>query len=374
MKKALSVLLCVCALLCLLCPVPALAHASPVIAVDSKTAVAGDTVNIGVEISENRGIMAMTFSINYDPSVLSFLGYGKGYLTDYTVFDDKQNRKINFVNCEDTDVAKDGNIVILQFSVNQDAPKGFSAITISPINSEQGESLKGCFARSDSESVIPSIVSGGVTVGTPCVDAPHKFSDFSFEVKPTCTNGGLKSRSCSLCGHTQSETVEPLGHDFEDFWTVDRKATADMSGILSRHCKRCDSKTDVFSFESTDAQNGGIHNTEQSKISPDVLERLEKFAALLQGGLQNQPEQDDSSHEPFFNPPEQDNSQYTDARELIDSRGRININLMLEKMYEYLFGNQEKRGILSVIGEYFTEVFQSANLSPWLLILLLFVI
>lgn len=372
MRKLLSVLLCVCMFVCLFCPLVSATEPATVLTVDSKTAVNNDTVNISLQISNNTGIMAMTFSVKYDSSVLSFSGYGKGFLTDYTVFDDKANSKINFVNCEDTDVSTNGKFVILQFKVKENAPKGFSAITISPLNPSAQDSFKGCFAKSDSTSVSIGIINGGVTVGTPCVDVPHKFSDYYSELDPTCTKSGLRSRHCLLCGHCESQTVAALGHDFEDFWTVDREANRNSAGLLSRHCKLCDTTTDIMTFELEDT-SAELPNKKQSKISQDVLNRLKKFAELIKGNNADNQDETPTFDEPFFTEGSLYDTDVSDARQLIDSRGKINMSLFLEKLYKYLFGNQKSPGIFDLVKNTFSEQFPNFKLSPLILILLILI-
>ena len=53
----------------------------------------------------------------------------------------------------------------------------------------------------------------------------------------TCANG---------CGKTEGgATIDPLGHEFADTFTVDTKATCTTLGSKSKHCTRCSMITDV---------------------------------------------------------------------------------------------------------------------------------
>lgn len=56
----------------------------------------------------------------------------------------------------------------------------------------------------------------------------------------SCTEGGFFHYVCSVCGDEYTETTEPLGHDYSDSYTVDKKATCTEEGVKSIHCKRCD--------------------------------------------------------------------------------------------------------------------------------------
>ncbi len=81
------------------------------------------------------------------------------------------------------------------------------------------------------------------------VSTCHMFGEWQTTVKPTCTEGGEMIRSCSVCGAEETKTVDALGHDYSDRWTVDEEADCVNDGSKSRHCSRCDAKTDVTVIE-----------------------------------------------------------------------------------------------------------------------------
>lgn len=71
------------------------------------------------------------------------------------------------------------------------------------------------------------------------------------EVKDaTCTENGYKEvGTCEVCGahysYKDDENVIPaLGHDYEAEFTVDKVATCTEPGVKSKHCTRCDAKTE----------------------------------------------------------------------------------------------------------------------------------
>ena len=67
-------------------------------------------------------------------------------------------------------------------------------------------------------------------------------------VAATCTETGLtEGKKCTACGDTlvAQETVPALDHDFADEFTVDVEPTYEADGSKSRHCSRCEEKTDV---------------------------------------------------------------------------------------------------------------------------------
>ena len=79
---------------------PASAENDPVITVSQVTAVPGDTIVVSVDISNNPGIQAMTFTLSYDNSIVTYQKYEKGKLSDYTVVNHSSTGYVSFVNCE----------------------------------------------------------------------------------------------------------------------------------------------------------------------------------------------------------------------------------------------------------------------------------
>ena len=77
----------------------------------------------------------------------------------------------------------------------------------------------------------------------------HNYNLWQTTVKPTCTEGGEMIRSCSVCGAEETKTIDALGHDYSDQWTVDEEADCVNDGSKSRHCSRCDAKADITVIE-----------------------------------------------------------------------------------------------------------------------------
>lgn len=55
--------------------------------------------------------------------------------------------------------------------------------------------------------------------------------------KPTCTEPGEKTFTCSICKSTKKESVPATGHNYASVWTTDRPATCENDGTESRHCQ-----------------------------------------------------------------------------------------------------------------------------------------
>ena len=63
---------------------------------------------------------------------------------------------------------------------------------------------------------------------------------------PTCDKVGYDVYVCTQCGTTETrETAPSLGHDFSTEFTVDIDSTCTMTGIKSKHCKRTGCKETI---------------------------------------------------------------------------------------------------------------------------------
>ena len=66
--------------------------------------------------------------------------------------------------------------------------------------------------------------------------------------EPSCVETGLtEGKHCSVCNTVliKQEIVPAKGHAFSSEWTIDKPATINGTGLKSKHCKRCDAKTDI---------------------------------------------------------------------------------------------------------------------------------
>lgn len=268
------IILCVCLLAIFLCtPMPAAAQGKAedgTITIDTQTAAVGDSVIVPIRIENNPGIMAITVSVTYDRDALSYEKYIRGYLSDYTVADHQDKSLIRLVNCEQRNRNDNGIMVSFQFKVKENASAGLHPISI--------DYNVGDFADWDRNKPEPVIVSGGVNVLYNGSNCNHKtYGDWEIVASPGCTTIGKQQRHCTVCGHTQIEDAPALGHSYADHWTIDRPATKDQVGIMSRHCIRCSSTTDLLSFTLPESQDAKIRNEEKAAVpNNDLVKRLAK--------------------------------------------------------------------------------------------------
>ena len=86
-------------------------------------------------------------------------------------------------------------------------------------------------------------VSADITLYAIWEDA-HTWGDWADTTPATCTEDGERTRECEVCGKTESEAINALGHDYEEEYTEDIAPTCENPGSESRHCIRCDATTD----------------------------------------------------------------------------------------------------------------------------------
>lgn len=78
------------------------------------------------------------------------------------------------------------------------------------------------------------------TVTVPVTEA-HQLTDWEVTVEPTCTTTGTRVKKCTVCGNVvETETINELGHDFQNYVDDNRPACCDQyeTGI----CTRCNAK------------------------------------------------------------------------------------------------------------------------------------
>lgn len=79
----------------------------------------------------------------------------------------------------------------------------------------------------------------------------HSYGSWSTTKATTCTESGTKTRKCSGCSKTETQTISALGHNFSSTYTVDKAATCTSAGSKSKHCSRCSATTSVTTIAAT---------------------------------------------------------------------------------------------------------------------------
>ena len=137
-------------------------------------------------------------------------------------------------------------------------------LTKEPTCTQAGEALYTCVHRDTKTEVIQPLGhtwdEGKITANSTCSKGGTKtytctvcFAtksetietlDHNYQLissyNPTCTKDGYDVYRCTYCGTTENRTTEPLlGHNFESEFTVDIDSTCTVTGIKSKHCTRC---------------------------------------------------------------------------------------------------------------------------------------
>lgn len=79
----------------------------------------------------------------------------------------------------------------------------------------------------------------------------HKFGEWKESKSADCTTGGKEKHICSVCKTEEERDTAPLGHDWNSEYTIDVKPTCTQPGSKSIHCSRCDATKDVTEIEPT---------------------------------------------------------------------------------------------------------------------------
>ena len=79
----------------------------------------------------------------------------------------------------------------------------------------------------------------------------HDWGPENVEYSPTCTEEGKVIQYCSLCSASKETILEPLGHSYEIYYTVDKKETCEEDGEMSIHCSKCSDRLDITTIPAT---------------------------------------------------------------------------------------------------------------------------
>ena len=347
-KKLLSALLiCITVLSSLFC-VSAAAEKNFNIYVSSATALPGDSVVVNVDIENNPGIMAVTVTVHFDPDVFQYEAYYGGFLKIDTLA--LHNGYLSVVYCRKSDLSGDGTLFGVKLKVKEGAQVGSYPVTVK--NSRCEDTLSGAFANWNAEKLNGTVYPGKVTVGYTGDNCKHKFGEYIQNVPSGCTTPGIRSRSCTVCGHSVSEETAALGHSYSRDWTVDTAATDTQSGVMSRHCGRCDSVKDKVRFTVADAQANGFSNTVGAIIPAGSWEPLvpeervnDGVADIPENTVSPQPRVDENISMDSPDNPEITEPSADELAQTVKKTQKTGV----ARWFSYIFGDSENIGVLKII-------------------------
>ena len=112
-----------------------------------------------------------------------------------------------------------------------------------------------CAAEGSYEEIISCVKCGEVLSDTPGKVIPknsnHSFGAWTVTEKATCGAAGSQSRTCSVCGTTETEEIPATGNHSFGAWTVTREASCTQEGEKTRKCSVC-GETETESIEKTE--------------------------------------------------------------------------------------------------------------------------
>lgn len=146
--------------------------------------------------------------------------WGSGTITTEPTCTEKGVKTFNCSRCKET---KTEAVAALDHTWDTEF-----TVDVNPTCTTEGSKSKHC-KKCDEKSEVTSIDALG-----------HSFGSW-IEVTPsTCEGEGVRQHKCDVCGFTESESVDPKGHEWEDDYTVDVPATCTTDGSESIHCKNCE--------------------------------------------------------------------------------------------------------------------------------------
>ena len=92
----------------------------------------------------------------------------------------------------------------------------------------------------------------------------HSWGGWATATKPTCTAQGEEKQVCSICQKVNTRKTNALGHNYSSEWTIDKQATCSAEGSKSKHCTRCDAKTEVTVIPKT------AHSYKTTVVAPTL--------------------------------------------------------------------------------------------------------
>ena len=79
----------------------------------------------------------------------------------------------------------------------------------------------------------------------------HDMGEWQTVTSPSCTDEGSQKRVCSRCDYSETQDLNPNGHEWATEFTEDKAATCTTDGSKSIHCKNCEATKDSTVISAT---------------------------------------------------------------------------------------------------------------------------
>lgn len=100
----------------------------------------------------------------------------------------------------------------------------------------------------------------------------HTFTNWKLDKKSTCTEPGVETSTCDVCGESGSRETELAEHT-PGQWTVSKIATPNDTGIKVKKCTKCETVTETTKYALTENEIKQYYNKEYKSISYENLSR-----------------------------------------------------------------------------------------------------
>ena len=223
MKRTILIGLVLAMLLC--CFAPAVSAAGAAYVLDSASASKGEQVTLTLGIQNNPGIISLRFRIVYDETQLQLVSVSdEGLLNGYvqpspTVSSPYILRWADSLATDNN--TKNGAVAKLTFKIVGDQTK--STVTIEHVEARNATGSKQTFAGCSA------------TVSS---THNHSWGSWTETTPATCETAGVKTRTCSTCGESETQTIPAKGH--QEVVDAAVKATCTTAGLTEgKHCSVC---------------------------------------------------------------------------------------------------------------------------------------
>ena len=215
-------------------------------------------------------------SASYENNILTFTGDANISVTPKSLTD-------GILHIEDSN----GNAYVYDISVveKHTCTAGSSEVVIPSTDEYDGFAVKCC------ETCGEVLEVQLLTAEDACTE--HSFGEWTVESEPTCSESGIKSRICSVCGKVEEEFIPTVDHTCET-WTLVESPTCSEEGVEKSVCSVCGEEA-YRAIEKT-AHKGGMWITEkESTCSEDGVaveicsvchEKLERHITIPATGHQ----------------------------------------------------------------------------------------
>lgn len=110
-----------------------------------------------------------------------------------------------------------------------------------------------------------------ITVNASCKDGKHSFSAWNTVTAATCVTEGWRTRTCTVCGKVEEESIPVTGKHTFGAWNIIKNATCTATGKRSHTCTGC-GKTEEETIPTTGHTMGSWKVTSEATVSAEGVQ------------------------------------------------------------------------------------------------------